>query len=387
MRRIAELIYTRRSVRGDMPVEQVMKLLEAEPQLDALATVEADRSFGLVLRSRLTQQLGRQFGYALFGRKPVHIFNEAEFLACDADEEPARVIAQAAQRGASAIYDDIVVTQGGGYHGLVSMRLLMAHSKDLLARSMAEVDALEVQNQKLDQVNRAQREFVANITHELRAPLNTMLGVANLLSLDPALPDARQHDVRMLLNRGRDLLGLVNNLLELHRLESGDVQPQPSATYLSDLLDDCLDAARYLVLDRPVELVHEYAALPQCVLLDSVLLRRILTNLLSNAAKFTSQGRVTLSARFCQERLELGVSDTGIGIAEADLPKLFRKFTQLETAKTKRHAGTGLGLVIVRDLVTLLGGSVSVESSYGTGTTFRVSIPAAQLEEKAIQSC
>jgi len=180
-------------VSGDTPVEQVAKVLDAEPRLEALATIEADGSFGLVLRSTLTQQLGRQFGYALFARKPIHVFNEANFLSCDASEEPVKVITQAVQRAEAAIYDDIVVTERGAYHGLVSMRLLMAHSKDLLARSMAEVDALELQNQRLDQLNRAQREFVANVTHELRAPLNTMLGVANLLSLDPALSEARQH--------------------------------------------------------------------------------------------------------------------------------------------------------------------------------------------------
>lgn len=376
-KRIAELIYTRRSVSGRTPVDVVAKLFDAETDLDALATLESDGSFGLVLRSRLTRELGRQFGYALFARKPIHIFNEVDFLSCAADEDPAKVIGEATKRSESTIYDDIVVVQNGAYHGLVSMRLLMAHSKDLLMRSLAAVDALEERNEKLDQLNRAQREFVANVTHELRAPLNTMLGVANLLSLDQNIPESRQRDVRVLLSRGRDLLGLTNNLLELHRLESGDVRPEPAVTDLVEMLDDCIESARYLVLDRPVELVGEYGALPAGVWLDSVLLRRILTNLLSNAAKFTERGRVTLTANLDGERLLLGVADTGIGIRPTDIPKLFRKFTQLEATKTKRHAGTGLGLVIVRDLVELMGGSVSVESNYGAGTTFRISLPAA----------
>ncbi len=376
VRRIAELVYTRRSVNGATPVEVVAKLFDAESKLDAIATLETDGSFGLVLRSHLTRELGRQFGYALFARKPIHVFNEAQFLRCDAEDEPVKVIGEATKRPESAIYDDIVVTENGAYHGLVSMRLLMAHSKDLLARSMAEIDELELQNDRLDQLNRAQREFVANVTHELRAPLNTILGVANLLSLDQTISEPRQRDVRVLLTRGRDLLSLVNNLLELHRLESGDVQPEPTATRLQELLDDCIESARYLLLDRPVELVGDYATLPDRVSLDGVLLRRILTNLLSNAAKFTERGRVTLSASLAGENLRLRVSDTGIGIRPADMPKLFRKFTQLEAAKTKRHAGTGLGLVIVRDLVELMGGSVSVESTYGAGTTFDLSLPA-----------
>ncbi len=376
MARIVELIYTRRSVAGTTPVDFVAKLFDAETTLDAIATIEKNGSFGLILRSHLTRELGRQFGYALFARKPIHVFNEVDFLSCDAEEDPAKVIAEATKRSESTIYDDIVVTQNGAYHGLVSMRLLMAHSKDLLMRSMAAVDELEERNEKLDQLNRAQREFVANVTHELRAPLNTMLGVASLLSLDQNISEPRQRDVRVLLSRGRDLLSLVNNLLELNRLESGDVRPEPDVTELVELLDDCIESARYLVLDRPVELVSEYATLPARVALDSVLLRRILTNLLSNAAKFTEHGRVTLTAGLHAEHLRLSVADTGIGIRTTDLPKLFRKFTQLDAAKTKRHAGTGLGLVIVHDLVELMGGRVSVESTYGVGTTFHISLPA-----------
>lgn len=358
-----------------MPVADVVKLFDAEPSLDALATREQDGGFGLVLRSRMTQELGRQFGYALFARKPIHFFNEAHFLACDADDDPVQVISEATKRPASSIYDDIVVTTRGDYHGLVSMRLLMAHSKDLLARSMAEVDALEIRNRRLDELNRAQREFVANVTHELRAPLNTMLGVANLLSLDAELPSARQRDVQMLLSRGRDLSSLVNNLLELHRLESGEVKPRPSPTPIHELLEDCVEATRYLVLDRPVELVSECVELPESCVVDGVLLRRVLTNLLSNAAKFTDRGSVTLGAVARGPELELSVRDTGVGIKAEDLPRLFQKFTQLEPSKTKRHAGTGLGLVIVRDLVELMRGRVEVSSSFGVGSTFTVRLP------------
>ncbi len=232
MRSIGELVYSRRFVGGDDHVDSVAKLFQREPRLEAVATLEQDGGFGLVLRAHLTRELGRQFGYALFARKAIRVFNEEGFLTCDVADEPVKVIGEATKRSEAAIYDDIVVTKGGAYYGLVSMRLLMAHSKDLLVQSMAEVNALELQNQKLDELNRAQREFVANVTHELRSPLNTMLGVANLLSLDAELPSSRRRDVHMLLNRGRDLLALVNNLLELHRLEAGDVRALPLATAL-----------------------------------------------------------------------------------------------------------------------------------------------------------
>src|SRR5262249_25710049 len=156
-------------------------------------------------------------------------------------------------------------------------------------------------------------------------------------------------DVNMLLGRGRDLLGLVNNLLELHRLESGDVHARPSPTQLTQLLDDCVAAAGYLVAERSLTLLTQYDQVPARALVDAVLLRRIVTNLLSNAMKFTDQGSVTLAAHQRGGELVLSIRDTGVGIASEDLPKLFHKFVQLEAAKTKRHAGTGLGLVIVKD--------------------------------------
>lgn len=378
MRRIADLIYTQQFVSGGEEVQKVAALFDQQPRLDAVAAVEQDSSFGLVLRSRLTRELGRQFGFSLFARKPVRIFNEPNFLTCNIDDEPVKVIAEAARRDESTIYDDIVVTSNGAYHGLVSMRLLMAHSKDLLISSMAEVDVLESRNRRLDELNRLQREFVANMTHELRAPLNTILGVANLLSMDDALPDSRRRDVEVLLNRGRDLLTLVNNLLELHRIEAGEVLPTLEPTPLVPLLEECLEATSYLIGERAIKLERHFVGLPEMVFTDSVLLRRILTNLLSNAAKFTERGRVSLTAQARGSDLVLEVSDTGPGIAEQDLPKLFRKFVQLEATKTKRHAGTGLGLAIVRDLVDVLGGEVSVSSRLGHGTTFVVTLPAQQ---------
>ena len=333
--------------------------------------------FGLVVRSRLTSELGRQFGYALYSRKPIHVLAEQNVLACDVREDPVRVIAQAVHREANRIYDDIVLTDEGRYYGLVSMRLLMAHSKDLLTRSMAEVGELEQRNRSLDELNRLQREFVANMTHELRAPLNTMLGVANLLASDLAIPEARRRDVKMLLGRGRDLLGIVNNVLEMHRIEAGEVEPYFEHIELRPVLADCLEAAAYLVADRPVVLVADYAETSERLLTDAVLLRRILTNLLSNALKFTDSGSVTLSARRLDGKLALSIRDTGLGIRVEDQPKLFKKFAQLEGTKTKRHAGTGLGLAIVKNLVAILGGTITVQSALGVGSEFTVNLPAS----------
>jgi len=380
-KQIGELAYTREHVCADAEVREVAARFERTSDLDAIAVVAAERDFGLVVRSRLTSKLGQQFGYALYGRKPIRLLAERDVLACDVRQDPVQVITTAVHRAAERIYDDIVLTDAGGYYGLVSMRLLMAHSKDLLIQSMAEVGVLVQQNRSLDQLNRLQGEFVANMTHELRAPLNTMLGVADLLAGDPAIPDVRRRDVKMLATRGRDLLGIVNNFLEMHRIEAGDVDPFFEPTPLRVLLDDCLDAASYLVEGRPIELHREYRDLPLQIVTDPVLLRRVLTNLLSNAVKFTDRGSVTLLAHGSDGELTIRVRDTGVGIGADDLPNLFRKFGQLQKAKTKRQSGTGLGLAIVKNLVSLLGGRIEVDSAIGVGSEFLLSLPAPAASE------
>lgn len=373
---IGDLAYTREYVPANLEVRAVAALFEQTEDLDAVAVVDEQGEFGLVVRSRLTSQLGRQFGYALYSARPIRVLAERDVLACDVKEDPVQVIAQAVHRELHCIYDDIVLTDRGRYYGLVSMRLLMAHSKNLLIRSMAEVDLLEQRNRSLDELNRMQREFVANMTHELRAPLSTMLGVANLLASDPGIPEPRRRDVGMLLLRGRDLLGIVNNFLEMHRIEAGEVEPCIEPVEVLPLLDDCLDAASYLVGDRPIAILRDYGELPRQLSTDVVLLRRVLTNLLSNALKFTDRGAVTLIARQAAGQFVLSVRDTGLGIRAEDQPRLFEKFAQLEQTKTKRHAGTGLGLAIVKNLVQLLEGSITVHSEPGVGSEFTVQLPA-----------
>ena len=382
-KQIGELAYTRESVHADAEVREVAARFEQTADLDAIAVVAGKKDFGLVVRSRLTSTLGRQFGYALYARKPIRLLAERDVLACDVRQDPVQVITTAVHREPERIYDDIVLTDAGGYYGLVSMRLLMAHSKDLLIQSMAEVGVLVQRNRTLDELNRLQGEFVANMTHELRAPLNTMLGVADLLASDPAIPEVRRRDVRMLLKRGRDLLGIVNNFLEMHRIEAGDVEPDFEPVEVRSLLDDCLDAASYLSDGRPIDLHREYQELPPQIVTDPVLLRRVLTNLLSNAVKFSDRGSVTLLAHGAGSELTIRVRDTGLGIGAEDLPNLFRKFGQLQATKTKRHSGTGLGLAIVKNLVALLGGRSEVRSEVGVGSEFTVHLPLSHSNEVA----
>jgi signal transduction histidine kinase len=280
------------------------------------------------------------------------------------------VIATALGRDAERIYDDIVVVERGIYVGSVSMRLLMVHGKDLLVSSLADSAMLKERNRKLDELNGLHREFVANMTHELRSPINTIMGIARLFADDGELPADRREDAVLLLSRGHDLLGVVNNLLDFHKLEAAQTAPLLEEVDLRALLSEALEATRFLLQGKPLQLLLDLGDLPPRLLTDGVLLRRILTNLLSNAVKFTERGTVRLSAYQDDRGLCIEVTDSGAGIRSEDLGRLFKKFTQLEAGKSKRHGGTGLGLAIVKQMAELLGATVSVQSEPGVGTTF-----------------
>jgi signal transduction histidine kinase len=371
---IRELVANTLSIRPDAPVKRAVQLFEDAPDADAIAVVGADEP-RLLSRARFFLKLGRRFGYALFENREVSLLAE-EAASVDAGADPVAVIALALERPPARIYDDIIVVDDRAFCGLVSMRALMAHHKDLLAASIAERGLLERRAQALQEINRLQSEFMSNMTHELRTPINTILGLVELLrSADDALLGASRQRVELLGSRARELLGIVNNVLDRYRLDAGAMQPLIEDVELQPLLEEALQAAEPLAVGKPVRLLLRLEALPRWFRTDPAFVRRIVTNLLGNAVKFTEAGTVTLEAQADAASLTIHVRDTGIGIRPADRERLFARFTQLESTKSKRHAGTGLGLSIVKSLVDALGGTIAVSSQLGSGAVFRVSLP------------
>src|SRR5262249_6945433 len=174
---------------------------------------------------------------------------------------------------------------------------------------------------------------------------------------------------------GKAVRAMVDNIRARARLESGAMAPLLEPVELDPLLDDLVASTELALAGKPVRLQVSFLSLPQTVVSDPVFLRRILTNLLSNAVKFTDVGTITLAAEVGAGRLTLRVCDTGIGIREADRERLFSRFGQLETTRTKRHSGTGLGLAIVKGLVDQLGGTILVDSQEGAGTRVTIQLP------------
>ncbi|MEZ4384583.1 MAG: ATP-binding protein [Nannocystaceae bacterium] len=226
--------------------------------------------------------------------------------------------------------------------------------------------------------NEAKSRFLANMSHELRTPLNAIIGYSELLSEEIAETsgDAHQEDLRRVVGAARHLLALIDDILDLSKIEAGQMGVYIEAINLPQLLEDVVATAMPLATNNGNELVID---LPDSgfgeVHTDHVKVRQILFNLLSNAAKFTHDGTITLRARGDGERLKITVSDTGIGISKENHARLFDAFTQADESTTRRYGGTGLGLTITSAFCRLLGGAITFESELGHGTTFFVELP------------
>jgi len=252
-----------------------------------------------------------------------------------------------------------------------------------LKRREAELSVLKEQ---AEAANEAKTLFLANISHEIRTPLNAVAGALELLTAE--VPDpARQPIVRMGRDAAQTLLALIGDLLDLSRLEAGQLKVTPEPVDLRELMEGTLRFMQAGATDRGLRLSHTVdAGLPPLLLLDPVRIRQILLNLAGNAVKFTERGGVTVRALWHARgdgdgRLELVVEDTGIGIPPDKLPLLFKRFSQVDPSLRRRHGGTGLGLAICHDLVGLMGGRITVESEPGRGSLFRVDIPVTLAAE------
>ncbi len=246
----------------------------------------------------------------------------------------------------------------------------------------AELEAknleLEEERRRVELQSRAKSDFLAGMSHELRTPLNAIIGFSELLvqGLPGPLNDKQNEFVGHVLASGRHLLTLVNDVLDLSKVEAGRLSLEREMVALDGVVQAVKGVVGGLVVKQGVELdvaVPEDLPLVSC---DPVRIKQVLYNLMSNAIKFTPRGgKVTLVASRTGPWIDIAVSDTGIGIAEKDLPRLFREFEQIKPSAGHKPEGTGLGLALTRRLLAMHGGSVSAQSRLGEGSTFTVRLP------------
>jgi PAS domain S-box-containing protein len=248
-----------------------------------------------------------------------------------------------------------------------------------------EITALKAREQELieartlaETANRAKSEFLSNMSHEFRTPMNAILGFAQLLDFDETVAAVHKDEVREILKAGRHLLEIINEILDLAKIESGRIDLSIEPTALAPLIEECIGLIRPLAEQRSIVL-QQHGFTTQAVRADRTRLRQVLLNLLSNGIKYNRDGgRIDLSlASGTEGKLRIAVADTGIGIAATNLGELFQPFSRLG-AESGSIEGTGIGLVITRRLIESMGGAVGVESTAGTGSTFWVELPAAE---------
>jgi signal transduction histidine kinase len=243
---------------------------------------------------------------------------------------------------------------------------------------------LEQLNTDLDAAMKSKDQFLSNVSHELRTPLNSIIGFTDLLlteELGPPLSDQQRDFLETVARNGRQLLELINELLDLQRIAAGRMDIKQEEVDLSGLLQEAAGSVKAQVQKHGHALVVTSPPEELRVLADRGRVRQILLNLLSNAIKFTPDGgRITVAAAPVNggAAARIAVSDTGIGIAAEDQPKLFKEFSQLDASASRRYEGTGLGLALSRRLIELQGGTIGVESEMGKGSTFWFILPQAQ---------
>ncbi len=387
-RPVRDLVRSGDQASPDMLVSHLVEVFRERPELDSVALVRGGRPVGLVTRQALLLKLGRNFGYEIFGRRPSMRIADPEPLVIAGATALAEAVELAFSRPPSRAYDDLVVVDGEGqFVGLLSARDLAVEQGLALARAVLEQESALERNRELEKVESIRAQFLAHATHELRSPINAIVGLTEILSMACTRGDlaAVQERLELLDRTATGLRGTVNAILDLSKLEAGKMTLQAEPVALAQLLEELAATTRLLLGSRRVEVRVERRGAPSTVHVDRQRLHQILLNLLSNAAKFTEAGTIELGATSSPGETRLWVRDSGCGIRTEDLDRLFQPFGQLEDARTKSHAGTGLGLVISRSLARLLGGRIAVESRYGEGSCFTLHLSTGAPPEEPHQ--
>ena len=320
--------------------------------------------------------------------------HQQSLIISDFEQEEAYFPSRADSR--SGIF--VPLTTGTNLIGVLGIEGLLPYQYDaddlILMQTLAStlspiiqnarlVQELQATNDRLREIDQLKTNFLAAMSHELRTPLNSIIGFSRVIlkGIDGPITEMQEQDIQTIHDQGKHLLGLVNDILDQAKIEAGKMELVKEYFDLSIVVKSLMSSAQGLTKDRPVQLFTEIETdLPEAYG-DEFRTRQIILNILGNAAKFTLQGSITVSAYTLEDEalgrrmLAVSIADTGIGIAEAELPMIFESFQQVDNSTTRTAEGTGLGLPLARSLTELQGGRIDVQSTVGVGSTFTVYIP------------
>ncbi|MFH0781731.1 MAG: ATP-binding protein [Pseudomonadota bacterium] len=248
-----------------------------------------------------------------------------------------------------------------------------------------QTEEIRAQNVELEQrltveeASRLKSQFLSNMSHELRTPLNSVMALSRVLMMQARikLSDEEVNYLEIIERNGKNLLMLINDILDLAKIESGRMDVRPQSFSLQMALENIVESLAPLAEEKALTIKTDLAASLPDLESDEIRVSQILQNLIANAVKFTASGSITVAAKVVDGNALVSVADTGIGIAAGDLPYIFDEFRQVDGSSSRRHEGTGLGLAIARKAARMLGGDIEVISTLGLGSTFTLSLPLA----------
>jgi signal transduction histidine kinase len=245
-------------------------------------------------------------------------------------------------------------------------------------------DEIQEKSRQLEEASKHKSQFLANMSHELRTPLNAILGYTELIAdgVYGETPEKVQATVQRIITNGRHLLGLINDVLDLSKIEAGQLTLSLTDYSMKDVVHSVYGAVEPLAAEKKLTFKAEIAPDMSAGLGDERRLTQVLLNLVGNAIKFTDDGEVVIKASQNDGAFSVKVCDTGPGISEDDQKKLFQEFQQADSSTTKKKGGTGLGLAISKKIIEMHGGKIWLESQVGKGSTFAFTVPTRAEQAK-----
>lgn len=365
----------------DMCCLEVCDFFSANPDTLTVAVVDGELPIGLINRDEFLLLFSGQFGHALFDRKPVTSAMDPAPLIVDGTSSVGMVSALILNEKPSALLKGFIITCEKRYFGVGTALELLRFS---VIRSREREQELETARREAVQANETKTQFLANMSHELRTPLNAIIGFSEIMNgelLGPMGSHRYREYANDIFESGQYLLGLVNDILDVAQIETGQLKLREQQFDLQELIESCFIQLEAKAHTAQVTLINH--ATPELLEIhaDERKLRQVILNLLSNAIKFTPcDGRISVKTCITPKGdLLVQVQDTGIGIEPKNIPLVLQKFGQVENSYQRKYDGVGLGLPLTKSLVEMHGGKLWIRSAIGKGTMVCFTLPSTRL--------